>query len=89
MLAITLERNEALDAYCAELGRDPSMLRRSLLLWPPIREMVYESVDAFTDIVGPYVEGGMNEFVLAYPSKAEQLPIFERIAGEAIPKLRG
>jgi alkanesulfonate monooxygenase SsuD/methylene tetrahydromethanopterin reductase-like flavin-dependent oxidoreductase (luciferase family) len=66
-----------------------STLRRSLLLWPPIREMVYASVDAFTDIVGPYVEGGINEFVLSYPSKAEQLSVFERIAGEAIPKLSG
>ena len=51
--------------------------------------MVYESVNAFTDIVGQYIEGGITEFVLAYPSKDEQLLIFERIAGEIIPKLRG
>lgn len=89
MLAVTLQRNDALDEYCAEFGRDRLTLRRSLLLWPPIREMVYESVNAFTDIVGQYREGGINEFVLAYPSKDEQLPIFERIAGEVIPKLRG
>lgn len=89
LLAVTCQRNETLDEYCAEAGRDRSTLRRSLLLWPPIREMVYQSVDAFTDIVGPYIEGGINEFVLAYPSKDEQLPIFERIASEGIPKLRG
>ena len=88
MLAVTRQRNEALDEYCAEVGRDPLTLRRSLLLWPPIREMAYESVNAFTDIVGQYREGGINEFVLAYPWKDEQLPIFERIAGELIPKLR-
>ncbi len=89
MLALTSQRNEALDEHCAEAGRDPSTLRRSLLLWPPIREMVYESVDAFTDIVGQYREAGINEFILAYPWKDEQLPVFERIAAEAIPKLRG
>lgn len=89
MLAVTRQRNEALDEYCAEVGRDRLTLRRSLLLFPPIREMVYESVNAFTDVVGQYGEAGINEFVLAYPSKDEQLPIFERIAGEVIPKLRG
>ena len=51
--------------------------------------MVYQSVDAFMDIVGPYIECGIDEFVLAYPSKDEQLPIFERIASEGISKLRG
>jgi alkanesulfonate monooxygenase SsuD/methylene tetrahydromethanopterin reductase-like flavin-dependent oxidoreductase (luciferase family) len=89
MLAATCRRNVALDEYCAEVGRDRLSLRRSLLLWPPIREMVYESVNAFTDIVGPYIEGRINEFVLAYPTKDEQIPIFERIAREVIPKLRG
>jgi alkanesulfonate monooxygenase SsuD/methylene tetrahydromethanopterin reductase-like flavin-dependent oxidoreductase (luciferase family) len=89
LLAVTCQRNETLDEICAEIGRDRSTLRRSLLLWPPIREMVYQSVDAFTDIVGPYIDGGIDEFVLAYPSKDEQLPIFERIASEVIPKLRG
>ena len=89
MLAATLQRNAALDEYCSEAGRDPSTLRRSLLLWPPIREMVYESVQTFSDIVGPYIEGGINEFILAFPWKDEQLPIFERIATDVIPALRG
>jgi alkanesulfonate monooxygenase SsuD/methylene tetrahydromethanopterin reductase-like flavin-dependent oxidoreductase (luciferase family) len=89
LLAVTCQRNSTLDEHCVEAGRDPSTLRRSLLLWPPIREMVYQSVDAFMDIVAPYIEGGIDEFVLAYPSKDEQLPIFERIASEGISKLRG
>ncbi len=89
LLEITRRRNAELTEYCEEIGRDPFTLRRSLLLWPPIREMVYESVDAFTDIVGPYIEAGLNEFVLAYPLQDKQLPVFERIALEAIPSLRG
>ena len=89
MLAVTRQRNEALDEFCAAFGRDPLTLRRSLLLWPPIREMAYESVDAFTDIIGQYGDAGINEFVLDYPWKDEQFPIFERIAGEVIPRLRG
>lgn len=88
LLAVTCQRNEELSAYCEEIGREPSTLRRSLLLWPPIREMVHESVDAFTDIVGPYIDGGLNEFILAYPLRDEQLPVFERIACEVIPNLR-
>jgi alkanesulfonate monooxygenase SsuD/methylene tetrahydromethanopterin reductase-like flavin-dependent oxidoreductase (luciferase family) len=89
LLEITCRRNKALDEYCSEIGRDPATLRRSLLLWPPIREMVYQSVDAFLDIVGPYIDCGINEFILAYPSKHEQRFIFEQIASEGIPKLRG
>ena len=49
---------------------------------------MYESTEAFTDIVGPYVEAGINEFILAYPRKDEQLTVFERIAQEVIPTLR-
>jgi alkanesulfonate monooxygenase SsuD/methylene tetrahydromethanopterin reductase-like flavin-dependent oxidoreductase (luciferase family) len=87
MLTVTRQRNEALDTYCAEIGRDRLTLRRSLLLFPPIRDMVYESVDAFTDVIEQYREGGINEFILAYPTKDAQLPVFERIAREVISKL--
>lgn len=89
LLEVTCRRNEMLDDRCAEAGRDPATLRRSLLLWPPIREMVYQSVDAFTDIVGPYIDGGINEFILAYPTNNEQRSVFEKIASQGIQKLRG
>ena len=42
-----------------------------------------------TDVVGQYGDAGINEFILAYPGKDEHLPIFERIAHDVIPKLRG
>ena len=85
---VTVRRNRDLDAYCTEIGRDPATLRRSLLLWPPIREMVYESAGAFEKILRPYVEAGINEFILAYPSKQAHIPIFERVASHVIPALR-
>ena len=88
LLEITCQRNETLNELCAKGGRDPATLRRSLLLWPPIREMVYESVDAFMNVVGPYIEAGINEIILSYPTKPEKLSMFERIAMEGIPKLR-
>ena len=50
--------------------------------------MVYQSVDAFLDIIGPYIDCGINEFILAYPTKREQRLIFELIATEGISKLR-
>jgi alkanesulfonate monooxygenase SsuD/methylene tetrahydromethanopterin reductase-like flavin-dependent oxidoreductase (luciferase family) len=58
MLAVTRRRNELLDEYCDKIDRDLLTLRRSLLLSPPVRDMVFESVEAFTDIVGQYKDVG-------------------------------
>lgn len=89
MFAATRDRSQLLDDLCTHVGRNPLTLRRSLLLSPPVRDMVYESVDAFTDAVGQYAEVGINEFIVAYPRSEGQLRVFERIASDAIPKLRG
>ena len=89
LLAVTLRRNTRLDELCEEIGRDPATLRRSLLLWPPIREAVYASISACEDILGPYVEGGINEFVFADPASTEQIAVFERIATDVVPALEG
>jgi alkanesulfonate monooxygenase SsuD/methylene tetrahydromethanopterin reductase-like flavin-dependent oxidoreductase (luciferase family) len=88
MLTVTRQRNTLLDEYCDKIGRDPLTLRHPILLAPPVRGIVYESVDAFTKVVGQYGDVGRNELILAYPSKDDQLPIFERIARDVIPKLR-
>ena len=85
---ITVRRNRDLDDYCREAGRDPATLRRSLLLWPPIREMVYESTAVFEEIIQPYADAGINEFILTYPSNEEQIPVFERIATHVIPTMK-
>lgn len=101
-LETTRRRNEMLDEYCVELGRDPGEITRSLLAWPFMPETPFDSNDAFHDLVGRYREAGMNEFIF-YWLREEALEYaydrsmversagretLERLAAEVIPKLR-
>jgi alkanesulfonate monooxygenase SsuD/methylene tetrahydromethanopterin reductase-like flavin-dependent oxidoreductase (luciferase family) len=82
------ERNQLLDEYCHELGRDPETLDRSLYYWVPKSDAdPWISEQAFHDVIGPYVEAGINQFIFDQPSD-EQFGLLEKIAGEVIPKLR-
>ncbi|MGH2601157.1 MAG: LLM class flavin-dependent oxidoreductase, partial [Dehalococcoidia bacterium] len=83
-------RNEQLDGYCAERGRDPATITRSLLAGGGAGpEDPWVSVDAFQDFVGRYRDAGVNEFLFYYPSRMELAHgTFERIAGEVIPTLK-
>ena len=88
MLEVTRERSRLIDDYCTEAGRDPLTLRRSLLVFHSDVDTVYDSVDAFEDDVRLFREVGIDEFILMFPLREEHLPVFERIASDAIPKLR-
>ena len=82
------ERNELLDEYCHELGRDPNSLGRSLYYWVPKTDAdPWRSVQAFHDVVGPYLEAGMNQFILDQPRDG-QIDTLEAIVAEALPRLR-
>ena len=48
----------------------------------------YASVNAFEDMAGQLMEAGFSELSLYYPVLAEQMPVFERIAQDLLPKLR-
>lgn len=93
-LEATRRRNEFLDRYCEEIDWDPQSLRRSYLVFEP--EVfwrgglisVYESEEAFREMVERYVEVGITEFILVYPYREEQIPVFEKIAREFIPELK-
>ena len=87
LFAATRDRSQLLDDICAQVGRNPPTLRRSLLLSLPVRDVVYESVGAFTDVVGQYAELGIHELILGHPRSNEQLAVFERVAAEVIPTL--
>jgi hypothetical protein len=39
-------------------------------------------------MVGPLLESGMDEIVVYYPPDERQLPTFERIATDVVPRLR-
>jgi alkanesulfonate monooxygenase SsuD/methylene tetrahydromethanopterin reductase-like flavin-dependent oxidoreductase (luciferase family) len=81
------ERNQMLDEYCAELGRDPETLDRSLYYWVPKSDVdPWRSEQAFHDVIGPYIEAGVNQFIFDQP-RDEQFDLLGRIASDLVPKL--
>lgn len=101
-LETTRRRNEMLDEYCAQIGRDPGEITRSLLAWPFMPETPFDSNDAFLDFVGRYREVGTDEFLFYWlreeaieygydrsmVERSADRETFERLATEVIPKLR-
>ena len=82
------ERNRVLDEKCAEVGRDPKSVVRSLYFWVAKAGLdPWQSLDAFEEMVGSYREAGINEFIVDQP-RADQSQLLERVATEVLPKLR-
>jgi alkanesulfonate monooxygenase SsuD/methylene tetrahydromethanopterin reductase-like flavin-dependent oxidoreductase (luciferase family) len=80
------ERNQMLDDYCRELGRDPETLDRSLYYWVPKSDAdPWASKQAFNDVINPYIEAGVNQFILDQP-RDDQLEMLEWAAAEILPK---
>jgi alkanesulfonate monooxygenase SsuD/methylene tetrahydromethanopterin reductase-like flavin-dependent oxidoreductase (luciferase family) len=80
-----VRRTRLLDECCAEVGRDPGVVRRSILVYSPLDP--WESIDAFRGIVDRYETLGFSEFILYWPRK-DQVRIFEEAAMSVIPALR-
>jgi F420-dependent oxidoreductase-like protein len=81
-------RNEVLNEKCAEVGRDPGTIVRSLYMWvAKAADDPWRSVDAFQHEIGRYREAGINEFIIDQP-RDDQMQVLERVAGEVIPSLR-
>jgi alkanesulfonate monooxygenase SsuD/methylene tetrahydromethanopterin reductase-like flavin-dependent oxidoreductase (luciferase family) len=87
---------ERLDQACAEIGRDPATIRRSLLqheFW--IADEPFASEQAFREFVERYRAAGIDEFVFYYPPeewarKTRVEPgLFARLATDVMPELRG
>jgi alkanesulfonate monooxygenase SsuD/methylene tetrahydromethanopterin reductase-like flavin-dependent oxidoreductase (luciferase family) len=93
-LAETRGRVESMDGYCRALGRDPSTLRRAYLMFDAKARPrggaidYYDSADRFEDMASRVIDLGMDAVGLYYPLDARQLPTFERIATDVMPKLR-
>jgi alkanesulfonate monooxygenase SsuD/methylene tetrahydromethanopterin reductase-like flavin-dependent oxidoreductase (luciferase family) len=77
------ERIAALDAACAEIGRDPAEIRRST--W--VGEEVYATPTAFEDFVRSHQALGFTDFSIERPP-AGRRDLLERIARVTIPALR-
>ena len=88
------DRCMSIDELCAELGRDPTSLRRSYTMFDANARAgggainYYESDDLFVDMVQQVVALGIDEISLYYPAVTAQLPAFERIATQVLPELR-
>ncbi|MDP9464725.1 MAG: LLM class flavin-dependent oxidoreductase [Actinomycetota bacterium] len=88
------DRCMTMDELCAEVGRDPTSLRRSYTMFDPKARAsggairYYESDDVFVDTVRRVTDLGITEVSLYYPAVEAQLPAFERIATEVLPVLR-
>jgi F420-dependent oxidoreductase-like protein len=81
-------RGAVLDEACAEIGRDPSEIVRSLYYWVARADSdPWSSTDAFLDVVGRYREAGVEEFILDHP-RDDQLDVLERVAADVLPALR-
>jgi len=51
-------------------------------------ETVFNSADAFEAVVERYWNIGITEFIFYHPFRDEQIPVFEEIGRNVIPKLR-
>jgi alkanesulfonate monooxygenase SsuD/methylene tetrahydromethanopterin reductase-like flavin-dependent oxidoreductase (luciferase family) len=90
MFALTRDRSARFDDLCAQAGRDPTAIRHSLCVFPPLTP--WESAEYFRDMVGRYAGIGIDEFVLYWPRNWRDEPredrVFERVCADVIPGLR-
>jgi alkanesulfonate monooxygenase SsuD/methylene tetrahydromethanopterin reductase-like flavin-dependent oxidoreductase (luciferase family) len=81
-LARVRERNELLDDYCAQLGRDPASLDRAYLFgWA--KEMPFASADALRDYLGRYGEAGVRRFIFWFGNEPARGAVATRETLEA------
>jgi len=79
----TSRRSQLADKYCLDVGREPSSLRLSYMMFDAKARTrgglinYYDSEEVFVDMVEKFVDVGITEFVLFYPYREEQLPMFE------------
>lgn len=69
LLDITRKRSDALDEFCAGLGRDPATVRRQILAGNPATtpDPIWSSVQAFDEWVAGWQQVGIDEIVLYFP----------------------
>jgi len=90
----TRGRVATMEATCAAVGRDPTTLRRSYLMFDATARprggsmACYESVDRFEEMASRVIDLGMDEIGLYHPLDERQVPTFERVATDVLPRLR-
>lgn len=84
-LPVIRRQVRALEAACAEVGRDPATLARVLVAGPTVGG-VLASKEAFFDAAGMFGEAGITDLVVQWPRVDEPFPgdvkVLEDVAGE-------
>ena len=81
-------------AACEAEDRDPATLRHSFLLFDGAardsggRFFYWDSPEAFTDLAGEVFAMGFDEIGVYYPVDAQR-DVFEQVAAEVVPAMRG
>lgn len=82
-------RNAGIDRACAEIGRDPGTIVRSLYGWPKlIGGDPWSSPETFLQTVDRYRAVGINEFIFEPPYEDAGWTTMARICAELIPALK-
>lgn len=76
--------HEELDRACAEVGRDPAAIMRSIA--PSLN--LLESIEAFADGVDRYREVGFTDFQIPWPRAEGEDEIMRAVARDVMPALR-
>jgi len=71
---------QLLDEACAEIGRDPATIRRSVLSW---RDGAFDTADALDHWLGRYRELGFTEFLFLLTGDPEKDAVLERRVADA------
>ena len=93
LTADAAELKNKMDRACDQVGRDPSTLRHSFLMFDAsARErgghlFYWESAERFADVAGQILALGFDEIGAYYPINAQR-DVFERVATEVMPTLR-
>lgn len=76
------KRMGILDDHCADIGRDPETITRSLFVFRPLDP--WGSRGEFESIVEKFASLGFGEFIFPSPS-VDQLAVFDEVVSEVIP----
>ncbi len=76
--------NRDLDRLCAEIGRDPAAISRSISTGLAL----YESPQTFAATIAAYRAEGFTDFRIPWPRTDADYATFVRASEEVIPKLR-
>jgi alkanesulfonate monooxygenase SsuD/methylene tetrahydromethanopterin reductase-like flavin-dependent oxidoreductase (luciferase family) len=77
--------NRTMDAICAEVGRDPSTLRRSVS--PSLN--LLESPEAFAVGIAAYHAAGFTDITFPWPRVEAEVPVLREVAATVLPGLHG